>query len=101
MPDVFDYTLGGGYRGRRLHAPVSVSVQRTLGGSDIRRQDMPFVSNRMDFVRVDGSVGYTLPATNLMVRIGAARVVGGRNVGQATTLTGGFHYTVPLRRWAP
>ncbi|HEX6747363.1 MAG TPA: transporter [Longimicrobium sp.] len=101
MPDVFDYTLGGGYRGRRLHVPVSVSVQRTLGGSDIRRQDMPFVSNRMDFVRVEGGVGYTLPATNLMVRIGAARVVGGRNVGQATTLTGGFHYTLPLRTRAP
>ena len=101
MPDVFDYTLGGGYRGRRLHVPVSVSVQRTLGGSDIRRQDMPFVSNRMDFVRVDAGVGYTLPATNLVVRIGAGHVVAGRTVGQATTLTGGLHYTVPLRARAP
>ena len=49
MPDVFDYTVSAGYLKRRLHVPISFSQQITLGGGDIRRQDMPFVSNRMNF----------------------------------------------------
>jgi hypothetical protein len=96
MPDVLDYTLGAGYRTGRLHLPVSVTAQRTLGGSDIRRQDMPFVSNRMDFVRVDAGVGYALVPARLTVRLGAGHVLRGRNVGQATTFTGGLLYTVPF-----
>lgn len=96
MPDVFDCTLGAAYRAGRLHLPVGVTAQRTLGGGDIRRQDMPFVSNRMDFVRIDGGVGYTLPAARLTLRLGAGHVLRGRNVGQATTFTSGVTYTLPF-----
>ncbi|HEX6036595.1 transporter [Longimicrobium sp.] len=96
MPDVLDYTLGAGFGRGRLHLPVSATVQRTLGGSDIRRQDMPFVSNRMDFVRVDAGAAYTVPATRLVLRIGAGRVVRGRNVGQATTFSTGLAYALPF-----
>src|SRR2546428_4665297 len=58
---------------------------------------MPFVSNRMDWVKVDGRVIYTLPAPReLSIRLGASRIVSGRNVGQATTLTSGLFYTFHL-----
>jgi hypothetical protein len=97
MPEVLDHTLSAGYRRGRLHVPVSVSLRRTLGGGDIRRQDMPFVSNRMDFVRVGGAVSYTLAESKLAVRFGASRVVSGRNVGQATTFTSGIQYTPRFR----
>jgi len=90
MPDVFDYTVTAGYERGRLCVPISLSQQRTLGGGDIRRQDMPFVSNRMDFVKVGGLVMYR------GVRLGMSRVVNGRNVGQATTFTGGFLYAFSL-----
>ena len=90
MPDVFDYTVTAGYQRGRLSIPISLSQQRTLGGSDIRRQDMPFVSNRMDFVKVGGAVMYR------GVRLGMSRVVSGRNVGQATTFTGGLVYAFSL-----
>ena len=94
MPDVVDYTLRAGLRRGRLYAPVGVTVQRTLGGGDIRRQDMPFVSNRMDFVRVEGLVAYTVPVRSApVVRLGASHVVAGRNVGQATALTAGLLHT--------
>jgi outer membrane putative beta-barrel porin/alpha-amylase len=94
MPDVFDYTVSAGYQRGRLCIPISLSQQRTLGGGDIRRQDMPFVSNRMNFVKVDGLVMYTLPAPReLGIRIGTSRIVSGRNVGQATTLMGGLFHT--------
>ena len=52
MPSVFDYVVSGGYLKRGLMATFSFSQQRTQGGGDIRRQDMPFVSNRMNFSRV-------------------------------------------------
>jgi hypothetical protein len=32
--------------------PITFSQQTTLGGGDIRRQDMPFVSNRMNLSRI-------------------------------------------------
>ena len=94
MPDVFDYTVIAGYQGGRLCIPISLSQQRTLGGADIRRQDMPFVSNRMNFVKLDGLVMYTLPAPRqLGIRLGISRIMSGRNVGQATTLRSGLFYT--------
>ena len=94
MPDVFDYAVGAGYRRPRLYVPLSFSQQRTRGGGDIRRQDMPFVSNRMNFSRIDGSVMYYLPRPkNLSVKLGVARTLTGRNVGQSTTLTAGLLYT--------
>jgi Putative MetA-pathway of phenol degradation len=93
MPAVFAYTVSAGYQVGRLTIPVSLSQQRTLGGGDIRRQDMPFVSNRMDFVRLEGLVMYAVPAPQLGVRIGLSRIVSGRNVGQSTTLSGGLFHT--------
>jgi hypothetical protein len=94
MPAVFDYTVRAGYQYGRLSIPISLSQQRTLGGGDIRRQDMPFVSNRMDFVKLEGLVMYSVPAPReLGIRLGVSRIVSGRNVGQATTLTGGLFHT--------
>jgi hypothetical protein len=90
MPSVFDYTVTAGYQRGRLCIPVSLSQQRTLGGGDIRRQDMPFISNRMDFVKVGGVVMYR------GMTFGASRIVSGRNVGQATTLTAGLFHTFHL-----
>ena len=97
MPNVFDYTVSAGYQGGRLFIPIGFSQQLTLGGGDIRRQDMPFVSNRMDFVRIEGGLMYALRAPKeLALRVGANHVVSGRNVGEATTLMAGVFYTFHL-----
>jgi hypothetical protein len=97
MPNVFDYTVTAGYQSGRLCIPISLSQQRTLGGGDIRRQDMPFVSNRMDWVKLGGLVMYSLPAPReLGIRLGTSWTASGRNVGQATTLTGGLFHTFHL-----
>jgi hypothetical protein len=95
MPNVVNYTLSAGVDRGNWRIPVSVIQQRTLGGSDIRRQDMPFVSNRMDFVKLQGGLIYDLPK-NLSISFGAARVLTGRNVGQSTTLTSGLFYALHL-----
>jgi len=91
MPNVLEHTLTAGVSRGRWQIPLSLVQQRTLGGGDIRRQDMPFVSNRMDFVRLNGGAMYALPK-NLSIRFGAAHVLSGRNVGQSTTFTSGLFY---------
>lgn len=93
MPDVRDIQVSAGYQDKTWCIPVGFAQQRTLGGGDIRRQDMPFVSNRMDFTRVQARVMYTLPANpRVIVSTGAMRTLSGRNVGQSTTLVGGVTY---------
>ena len=95
VPNVLDYTLRAGVNRGNWRIPFTLVQQRTLGGGDIRRQDMPFVSNRMDFVRLGGGVMYELPK-NLSMQLGAAHVLSGRNVGQSTTFTSGLMYALHL-----
>ena len=95
MPNVLEHTLTAGLDLGHLRVPLSIVQRRTLGGGDIRRQDMPFVSNRMNFVRAEAGVMYELPK-NFGLRFGAARVLSGRNVGQSTTLSSGLFYGVHL-----
>ena len=93
MPNVMEYTLGSGYRFGRVQLPLGLVVQRTLGGSDIRRQDMPFISNRMNFTRLDGAALVNIRG-NTAVKLGASRILDGRNVGQAFTLTTGVVHAI-------
>jgi len=97
MPNVSEYEITVGLRHGRWELPVTLVQQHTLGGGDIRRQDMPFVSDRMDFTRLGGELRYALsPPGNLRLRFGAARVLNGRNVGQSTTITSGLMYAFHL-----
>jgi hypothetical protein len=95
MPNVLDYTLSAGFNRGNWRIPFTLLQQRTLGGGDIRRQDTPFVSNRMDFVRLGGGVMYSLPRS-LSMQLGAAHVLSGRNVGQSTTYSSGLMYALHL-----
>jgi hypothetical protein len=91
MPDVSDMALTLGYQRRGLVVPVTITQQRTQGGGDIRRQDAPFVSNRMNFTRLDGRVQLAVPRFRAAtMHLGASRVLAGRNVGQSTTFLGGI-----------
>ena len=95
MPDVLDYTFRAGYMKGRLMIPLSYSRQDTRGGGDIRRQDMPFVSNNMDYSRLQLMAMYTLPhPANLAVRASVDRVLTGRNVGESTAFSAGLLYTI-------
>lgn len=99
MPNVFDYTVNVGYHKGALQADLNYMQQNTLGGGDIRRQDMPFVSNRMNASRLGAFVMYYVAKPKgLAVRAGSAFTLDGRNVGKSTTLTGGLLYTI---RFAP
>lgn len=93
MPRVYEYEASAGFRDDRILIPITFIHQKTLGGGDIRRQDMPFVSNRMDFSKIDAYVLYyfELPQ-HVGVKLGATYTLNGRNVGQATTGNGALFY---------
>ena len=93
MPNVFDYSVTTGVARRRYMGAFGLSQIYTLGGGDIRRQDMPFVSNRMNFTTLSAMVQAPVPRlSRLAAQFGYRYTVHGRNVGQATTLSGGVVY---------
>ena len=97
MPDVAMYRASLGWQRGPWCIPVGVSAQRTLGGGDIRRQDMPFVSNRMNATMAHAEVMYFLPGiTNLRLDLGAAQTLNGRNVGRSTSFMTGLTYALHL-----
>jgi hypothetical protein len=97
MPDVAMYRGTLGWQRGRWCIPVGLTSQRTLGGGDIRRQDMPFVSNRMNYTMGHAEVMYFLPGVSgLRLDLGAARTLNGRNVGQSTSFMTGFTYALHL-----
>jgi hypothetical protein len=74
-------------------AQGSYMQHNTLGGGDIRRQDMPFVSNRMNASKLGAMVMYPIPKLQrLAVQASYAYVLTGRNVGQSQTFTTGVFY---------
>jgi hypothetical protein len=94
MPGAVDFVMSVGYVKGRLQVPISFSSRNTQGGGDIRRQDMPFVSNRMDLSRLDATVMYYLGRPkDLALRGAVAYTLDGRNVSQSTTFLAGFLYT--------
>jgi hypothetical protein len=95
MPNVSDVYVTLGYHKKALQVEASFVQQSVLGGDDIRRQDMPFVSNKMNFSKVGALVMYYLPWPKyLAARASVNYTVAGRNVGQSTTVMGGLMYTI-------
>jgi hypothetical protein len=97
MPDVAVYRGTVGWQHEAWCIPVGITAQRTLGGGDIRRQDMPFVSNRMNFTSAHAELMYFLPRlSGLRLDLGVAHTLSGRNVGQSTTIMTGLTYAFHL-----
>ena len=97
MPNVVDWSLRAGYVRNGLQATLIHTTQRTQGGGDIRRQDMPFVSNEVNFSQLGAMVSYALPRLPaLELQLAYAYALDGRNVGQSDVVTTGFAYHFDL-----
>jgi hypothetical protein len=93
MPDAAMYDMHIGIRKKYLVAEAGLSNMTTLGGFDIRKNDMPFPSNTMNSTTAGMHVKYTLPCFSQVEFTGdASYVIAGRNVGQATTWGVGGYY---------
>lgn len=99
MPDMAQFQLHAGYRGKYLGAEAMLASMRTLGGFDITKNNMPFPSNRMNATIAGASMKYTLKQhTALSASIGAQYTIAGRNVGQATSFSAGLFYAFYFRK---
>lgn len=95
MPNAVMYgtTLGSWLFKNSLKIEASFDGLKTLGGHDIRRQDVGFPSNKMIFTRVGAGLQYYLPfVKGLGVLASGSQILTGRNVGQSTAFTGGITY---------
>lgn len=97
LPNSNDFNFRTGYRGKSFIAEGVVDLMTTLGGFDIRKNDMPFPSNRMNATTAGVNFKYTFQSLHgLEVSAGGDYVVKGRNVGQSTMFHGGITYLFEL-----
>lgn len=93
MPDMAQVNLRTGYRSRYLIAEAVLNNMTTLGGFDIRKNDMPFPSNRMNATMAGLAFKYTPKYYHHFSLVGnAGYVLNGRNVGQTLSYGAGIFY---------
>ncbi|MBV9987206.1 MAG: hypothetical protein JO301_05975 [Chitinophagaceae bacterium] len=93
MPDASSINLRTGYRSGRMIAEAVFNQWTTLGGFDITKNNMPFPSNRMNAASIGFNLKYNLRSVSgLSIIATGEQVLSGRNVGQATGLSGGIFY---------
>lgn len=93
MPNAWYANLRAGFRSRNVIAEIVADQWTTLGGFDIRRNDMPFPSNRMNATNVGINLRYEPDWLKwVSLTAGGMRTVDGRNMGQSTTIYGGVFY---------
>jgi hypothetical protein len=86
-----ELVLGAWLFKRSLQVEAAGIHQPSLSGDDIRRQNMPQPTNKMDFTSLGGRLRY-FPSfvKGLSLMGGYTRVLQGRNVGKSTVISGGL-----------
>jgi hypothetical protein len=99
LPNMSDYNFRTGYRSKYFIAEAVADISTSLGGFDIRKNDMPFPSNRMNMTSVGVNFRYRLKSLyGLEFTAGDDYVVAGRNVGQSNMIHGGISYIFSLSK---
>jgi hypothetical protein len=93
MPDMTAVNFRTGYRSDRWILEAVLANMTTRGGFDIRKNDMPFPSNRMNATTAGAHFKYNFTfADGLSLTGGGNYTVAGRNVGQAANFDIGVFY---------
>jgi len=97
LPNLSDYNFRAGYRSKYFIAEAVADINTSLGGFDIRKNDMPFPSNRMNMTSIGGNLRYRLKSFyGLEFTAGDDYVISGRNAGQSNMIHGGLSYIFGL-----
>jgi hypothetical protein len=99
MPNAMNYggAIGAWLLGNTLQVEATYDGLTTFGGFDMRRQDVGFPSNKMNFTRFGAFAHYHLPFLPGLGIIGQwNQVLTGRNFGQSTGITAGITYQFGL-----
>lgn len=100
MPNAFSSKLGMGYRRGELIIEGIVDSWNTLGGFDIRKNDMPFPSNKMNMTRAGLNLKVPVVVDGLSIVANSFYTLQGRNVGQSLSGTIGIFYILRLKKSA-
>ena len=94
MPSVLSSNVRFGYRkNAELIIEAVYDRMNTLGGFDIRRNDMPFLSNNMEASRIGLNWKLPVPKLNGLSWLGnATTTIMGRNMGQSHMVMTGLVY---------
>jgi len=92
MPDASQWNFRAGYRSDVLIAEAVFNKWITLGGFDIPRNGMPFVSNKMNATSIGLNLKYETPVDGLSVVANGSTTIAGRNVGQSSGFNAGVFY---------
>jgi hypothetical protein len=95
VPDAFDAAFRLGYLKKDNQLEVFAEHFSCTKGDDIRRNDMPFLTNDMTMTTV-GMYGKYQPKS-IGVNARVAYVVDGQNVGQSTTVSIGLLYLFKVK----
>lgn len=100
VPDVGDATARLGFLNKHVQIEGFYDYFTCLSGDDIRRQDMPFMTNKMMAASVGGLGKYNLHTKAGIFTLAAqySRVLTGRNVGKANNIILALQYTVQLKK---
>ncbi len=99
MPDASEFNIRAGYRSSTWIAEAIFDKWTTLGGFDITKNNMPFVSNKMKATTLGIHIKYEAGFVNgLSFVADAATTVAGRNVGQSTGYSGGIFYIMDFSK---
>ena len=98
MPDASQLNLRAGYRSETWIAEAVFNKWTTLGGFDIPRNGMPFVSNKMNATTIGLNVKYETPLDGLSIVANGSTTIAGRNVGQASGFNAGVFYILDFSK---
>ena len=99
MPDATYVNLRAGYRSSTWIIEAIADKWTTKGGFDITKNNMPFVSNRMNATRLGVHIKYDSDFVNGLSFVADVNTtVAGRNVGQSTSYGGGIFYILDVSK---
>lgn len=99
MPDASSINVRAGYRTGRMIAEAVWNKWTTLGGFDITRNNMPFVSNRMNASMLGINLKYNIKKIEGLSLIANGNItLSGRNMGQASNIGGGAFYIIDFTK---
>ena len=95
VPNFFDATLRVGILKTKFQAELWADRGACIGGDDIRYNDGPMLTNKMQATTAGAWFKYWI-VKQLAVSVGGSYVLQGRNMGQSTALNGGVFYLITL-----
>ena len=100
VSDVWQVGAKAGFYSYRFELQGTFERSKTLGGFDVRRNDVMFpAANRQEATRVGFITSYRIkPLADVQVIVSGAYTVAGRNVGQATSWVVGLTKAVNFKK---